>query len=296
MHGLGNRLRALASAMSFAHTTDRELVLIWETDSHIAANFSDLFTDDLIVITDFKPKWPFQGYDQWDKSWLSFDFFNYMEMEGNGATKGQHIADRPDKHLYFKSAYIMEADSQLTNWEKDNQMLKSLTPVPEVSHMVAEQDGNGLRDMIGVHIRDRTLDRDIKNVNFDSEYGDAASREMEYWREKSSYKTFIDEMRRLIERDPSSKFYVATDTMDVVPKLEAEFPGKVFATRRDCDGRDGRCARFALVDVLCLAKTKELLGSNWSSFTEAASRFGGKAPRLAGKDFGVDLPLNNTSV
>lgn len=288
MHGLGNRLRALASTMAYANNTDRELVVIWEIDAHNAANFSDLFTDDLVVVSNFRPKWPFKGYDKYDKSWLSFDFFNYMEMEGDGAVKGQRIEDKPDKHLYFKSAYIMDADERLTNWEKDNKMLRTLVPVQEVRDMLAQQEKNGLSNMVGVHIRDRTLDRDIKNVNFGREYGDAASREMEYWRRKSSYHTFMMEMQRMMSENALTRFYVATDTVEVMPKLEAQFPGKIISTRRDCDGRDGRCARFALVDILCLAKTKQLLGSNWSSFTEVASRFGGLTPRLAGEDFGRD--------
>lgn len=288
MHGLGNRLRALGSAMSFANQTDRELVIIWETDAHIAANFTDLFSDNLVVVTHFKPTWPFLGYDKWDKAWLSFEFFNYMEMEGQGAIKGQQIVDKPDKHFYFKSAYVMEADAQLTNWDKDNDMLRSLTPVSEVTELIKQHENKGLERMVGIHIRDRTLDRDIKNVNFGTEYGNAASKEMEYWRRKSSYKTFMVEMHEMLKIDPSLRFYVATDTMDVIPKLETEFPGKIISTSRNCDGRDGHCVRFALVDIICLSRTKELIGSNWSSFTEAASRMGGKKPRLAGQDFAVD--------
>lgn len=288
MHGLGNRLRALGSAMAYANNTDRVLVLIWETDAHISADFSDLFSDDMVVISHFKPTWPFTGYEKWDSSWSKFVYFNYMEMEGNGAVKGQQIVDSPDKHVYFKSAYVMEANSELTGWDKDNAMLRTLTPVAQVRDMISIHERKGLSDMVGIHIRDRTLDRDIKNVNFGSEYGNAASREMEYWREKSSYRTFIGEMHHILSGDSSVKFYVASDTVGVLGKLEQEFPGRIVSTSRDCDGRDGRCVRYALVDIICLARTKELVGSNWSSFTEAASRLGGKAPRLAGKDFAVD--------
>ncbi|KAI0560665.1 Glycosyltransferase 2 [Gracilaria domingensis] len=183
MHGLGNRLRALGSAMSFANATDRELVLIWETDAHIAASFSDLFEhDDIVVMTRFQPKWPFKGYEDYDKSWRMLDKYNYMEMEGNGAVKGQFIVDRPEQHMYFKSAYIMEADSRLTDWNKDNDMLRSLRPVKEVRDLVEQFESRGLDSMVGIHIRDRTLDRDIKDVKFDAEYGSAASKEMEHWR------------------------------------------------------------------------------------------------------------------
>ncbi|PXF42803.1 hypothetical protein BWQ96_07454 [Gracilariopsis chorda] len=285
MHGLGNRLRALASAMAFANATDRELVLIWEKDAHIAADFDELFEDDMVVMKQFKPKWPFKGYDRYDKSWLSFEMYNYMEMEGQGAVKGQLIADEADKHMYFKSAYVMEADARLTDWESSNRMLRSLRAVKEVREAVEGFEKQGLSSMVGVHIRDRTLDRDISNVKFDAEYGSAASREMEFWRRKSGYRRFVKEMQRVVASDSTARFFVATDTVEVLQRLQEQFGRKVVWMRRDCDGRDGRCVRFALVDMMCLARSRELWGSNWSSFTEAASRLGGKKARLAGVDF-----------
>jgi hypothetical protein len=137
-----------------------------------------------------------------------------------------------------------------------------------------------------MHIRDRTLARDIKNVNFTTEYGDKASDTMDYWRRQSSHTKFAAEMARLVTADPSAKFYVASDTREVTDDLARQFPGRILSTPRDCDGRDGHCVRFALVDMLSLAKTRKLYGSNWSSFTEAAQRFGAPKALLAGQDFG----------
>ncbi len=288
MHGLGNRLRALGSAMSFAKNTGRELVVIWETDRHISSNFTDLFVNDMVVLPRMKLHWPFTNSWKWDKSWLSFEFINYMEMDGEGAVKDKFIVDKPDKHIYFKSAYVMNADKKLTNWESDNANLKFLKPIPYVAEKVAALEKQGLSSMVGVHIRDRTLGRDIKEVNFKSEYGEKASRTMEYWRRKSSHLTFIPEMRRLLQKEPDLRFYVATDTFAVLSRLRKEFPGKILSTERDCDGRDSVCIRYALIDILALAKTKKILGSNWSSFTEAAERFGEKQALLAGKHFAVD--------
>lgn len=295
MHGLGNRLRALGSAMSYAHATDRELVVIWETDAHISAKFTDLFSSDLVVLPKMKVQWPFQGVEKWDASWNSFKFINYMEMEGHGAKKGAWIVDEPSKHMYFKSAYIMEADAKLTSWDMDNRNLRSLLPVASVADRIVELEKMGLSKMVGVHIRDRTLNRDIKNVNFKSEYGDEASNTMEYWRRKSSHLNFIKEMHRLLKEDPTLKFYVATDTVNVVRRLRDEFGNRVTVTERDCDSRDGFCIRYALIDILALGKTNKLLGSNWSSFTEAAERIGGKKALLAGKDFAVDNVMRTAS-
>jgi hypothetical protein len=44
-YGLGNRLRALASAMSVAAATSRPLLLVWSRDAHCNCSFADLFED-----------------------------------------------------------------------------------------------------------------------------------------------------------------------------------------------------------------------------------------------------------
>jgi hypothetical protein len=288
MHGLGNRLRAVASAMSFAERTGRVLVIVWETDVHISAEFADLFVDrDLPVMTSWKPTWPFAGNEKWDLAWAKLHAINYLEMEGRGAVKDAFVVDRPDMHLYFKSSSVMNTARGLAGWDRENAMLRTLTPVPEVLAMVRDHVvRSGLTRRIGMHIRDRTLARDIKNVNFTTEYGDKASDTMDYWRRQSSHTKFAAEMARLVTADPSAKFYVASDTREVTDDLARQFPGRILSTPRDCDGRDGHCVRFALVDMLSLAKTRKLYGSNWSSFTEAAQRFGAPKALLAGQDFG----------
>jgi len=292
MHGLGNRLRALGSCMSFAKNTHRELLVIWERDSHIQAKYTDLFASPLAVMDSFNPTWPFTGREKYDASWSHFKFFNYMEMEGGGAKKGEWIVDEPSKHFYYKGAYIMEAPDELTSWDADNANLRSLEPVPAIAKRLNElETAHGLSvksQLIGVHIRNRTLDKDIKNVDFVKEYGDSATATMEMWRRKSNYRTFLGEMQRIIaEEDPTAKFYVATDTYDVVAELEKALPGRVVSVPRTCDDRDGECVRMALLDMYCLSRTRSLLGSNWSSFTEAAERLGGIKAKLAGQDFAV---------
>ncbi|CAN8067899.1 unnamed protein product [Agarophyton chilense] len=292
MHGLGNRLRALGSAMAFANGTNREVVVVWESDAHLAANMSQLFeVGHMVVLSQFRPKWPFRGYDKYDKSWGLFDSYNYMEMEGDGAVKGQVVRDRRERHVYFKSAYVMEVGRELshvTNWEADNGMVRSLRPVREVVDVVSGVERqHALSDMIGVHIRDRTLERDIGSVKaLSAEYGAEATATMQSWRQKSSFRTFEREMERIVHRDKHARFFVAADTVAVLERLREHFgASKVVSVSRTCDGRDALCVRFALADLLCLGRTRALLGSNWSSFTEAASRLGGRKPRLAGVDF-----------
>lgn len=290
-HGLGNRLRAYGSAAAYAAATDRELVVVWQADAHIAANWTHLYDDSAhVVLSSFLPKWPdMKGGASWDTAWGGFSFFNYMEMDGGGAVKGQPIPNDPTKSIYFKGAYVMEPTTpELSTWEAANDAIRALTPVPAVTAAVDAHVAAGLKNRVGVHIRCKALAADIADVpDADAEYGITATATMQRWRSAASVNTFAAEMRALVAAAPTTKFYVATDTAAAAVALRADFPGAVDNQRRDCDGRDAACVVHALVDLLCLARTRALLGSNWSSFTEAAVRLGAPEPRLAGTHFGV---------
>jgi len=289
-HGLGNRLRAFGSAAAYAASTGRELVVVWQADAHIAAAWTDLFDGGAhVVLPAFLPKWPdVTGGAAWDAAWGTFAFHNYMEMDGGGAVKGHPIPHEPTKSLYYKGAYVMEpTDGALATWADANAAIRSLTPVPAVAAAVAAHMAAGLPRRVGVHVRAKSLSSDIAGVpDAAAEYGAAATATLQRWRAAASVPTFVAEMRAAAAAAPGTTFYVAADSAAAAAALRAAFPGAVDDERRACDGRDAACVRHALVDLLCLARTRALLGSNWSSFTEAAVRLGAPPPRLGGTDWG----------
>eukprot|EP00184_Porphyridium_aerugineum_P003149 CAMPEP_0184695866 /NCGR_PEP_ID=MMETSP0313-20130426/3358_1 /TAXON_ID=2792 /ORGANISM="Porphyridium aerugineum, Strain SAG 1380-2" /LENGTH=1054 /DNA_ID=CAMNT_0027154393 /DNA_START=262 /DNA_END=3422 /DNA_ORIENTATION=+ len=279
-HGLGNRLRALGSALAFAKATRRGLIIIWEQDSHVQAKMSDLFnTSHLSVMSELKPKWPFTDEAKWDKAWEKIDSYNYMEAEGPGAVKGQQVVDKPGRPIYFRGAYVME--NAKVGWRDENEALKSLPLHPEVEQILAKFNSVSWEDVVSVHIRNRVLSDDIKSVDPGKEYGQQALGTIDSWRQKSNYANFIPKLQKEVEANPKAKFYVAADTVDVYPKLRETFGDRVIDLPRTCDSRELECIRYALADMLLLAKGKYLLGSGWSSFTECAARFGGFKYQLA---------------
>ena len=80
-HGLGNRLRAIASAGAIATHTGRELVIIWQPDDHCDCRYHDLFEIGGAVLD--------QGFHD-DPAITGIDLFNYMEVEP-GSAKDQPI-------------------------------------------------------------------------------------------------------------------------------------------------------------------------------------------------------------
>jgi hypothetical protein len=294
MHGLGNRIRALISAMAFAQSTGRQLVVVWESDEHCRANFVDLFEikageQDIIVIDELPLEWrQFNSAGQHDAIWRDWILYNYMEMDGHGAVKDQTIQDVPQFNIYFKSAYVIVGnDKRLTGWDMANTQLKLLRPAVPVSSLVASTSAfMNLSSAIGVHIRSASLDME-KGIDPIRAYGKDETDVLTFWRSYSDQETFFTEMRKIIHQDSSATFFVASDNVTAVDQARVLFPGHAFALKREsCDSRATACLQIALADMILLSKTRLLLGSPWSSFTEVAQRFGGKKTHIAGIDFG----------
>lgn len=304
MGGLTSRLRALGSCMAFAKSTHRELIVIWLPSLHMGAEFSDLFATKLVVVKTFTPKWPYTWLHKWDPVWGTFDFYNYMEMDGAGAKKGKKVINAPDRNIYYKGAFILDAENRsLTNWKSDNINinLQSLHPTKWVQGRIDALAEQGLgRKAVALHIRDRTMAVDTA----------ADTRTMD----ESRMRSFVGALEKLMRKTPDIRFFVSTDTAAVVKVLENKFGREIIMSVRrnynerdagcdqfvladrlglkkswsamgNCITRDGMRVRYALFDLLALAKCGALYASNNNSFTEVAMLFGAPRAKLAGVVF-----------
>jgi hypothetical protein len=271
-YGLGNRLRALGSALALAEETSRVLVVVWVADIHLECEFDDLFVnDDLIVMRKLSGLiWPPTEIRPYDRALSSIDFYNMMKLDGANGTAPVHDnllvnADpREGRHMYVKTAYVVKSifvprilKFSSPYWARLREMLN---PVVAVAKLISHPDLAGVRDCVGVHIRGRTLENDIAGLNR-SAYGTGASR-TDRWRRRTRVETFAAKMRRFPSR---YRYFVAADTQDAIDTLRAEFGAarilSVQVNAGSCDSRSVDCVRLALADILLLAKAKALLGS-----------------------------------
>lgn len=299
-YGLGNRLRALGSAMAVARVTGRVLVLIWEPDVHLDCRFSDLFVNEYVVIDKLNMNWPPGGTANKDHALRSVDFYNFMRFNG------QHIHNplkelvnpRNGRHVYVKTAYVVRSSftpriiSTTSKYWK--LMREELVPQAEIMMLVNDPSFSNIRNLVGVHIRARTIENDIKGVS--EEFYGKGSRTTDHWRRLTGLKTFEAKIMRLSLK---YKFFVAADTREAIRSLENKFGShRIFSLPRDqdCVTRDVECAKLALADILLLAQVPTLLGSHWSSFTEGAVRLSGRVKvLLAGVHFGRQQSQSSTS-
>ena len=131
-----------------------------------------------------------------------------------------------------------------------------------------------------------------------SEYGVNESQALLEWRARGTWPNFV---ARIAREPADTRFYLAADSEDAYAGLFAAFPGRMLRTPRPCpaercDFRDAASIKLALVDMLNLARTRRILGSFYSSFSEVA-RFYGRADwrgkplpgEFAGVHFGVGI-------
>ena len=112
--------------------------------------------------------------------------------------------------------------------------------------------------------------------NFDNTIGIHIRRSDHKEATKRSKTTFfIDKMNEYISNDINVRFFLATDDMETKNKLINEFGSRVITNNITNYNRNQKDAiQSALIDLYCLSKTKQVLGSYHSTFSQMAATIG----------------------
>lgn len=288
MHGLGNRLRALAGALAFARNTNRILLLIWTRDAHCRALFTDLFVQPshMIVLNTVAglPRSHVMS-TRWSQ-WIIRDELMGQRLPLN-VNNVQH------QHVYIRSAYaLVTVPANVASWTDANRALRQLQPIASVQaklHAVRVRAGIS----IGIHVRHASMHDDVKGVTASREYGAVEADVIAAWRAVANPRAFADEISHILKGN-RTKFrggvLVATDGATTRLEMRNSLSTTVGTwgvvdDKKMCYGREMECVQLALVELLVLAECPVVLGSMWSSFSEAVTRLSGRRVRLAGVDF-----------
>ncbi|WP_288930048.1 galactosyltransferase-related protein [uncultured Maritimibacter sp.] len=272
-HGLGNRLRAMASAATIADATGRELVVVWHPDHHCEARLTDLFDYDGAVIED-------SFID--DATRLGAHVYNYMEIE-EGAEKNVPVDLKWSGDIYARSAFVLNCE--VANWEAENAFLRAMTPAAHVRDLVA---GVRAPNDVSVHVR---MVGGAKDAHLSYESGEEWNAESQatigFWRKKSHFSAFLKRVEALRAEGEADRIFVAADSPEAYRAFTDTFGEKVAYLHRDLYDRSPDQLAYALADAILLGRAPRLLGSTWSSFTELALRLAPARPvqEMSGKDF-----------
>jgi hypothetical protein len=272
-HGLGNRLRALASASCIAQAMDKELVLVWQPDHHCQARIQDLFNYQGVVEEESFVE---------DASSICQKVYNYMPSEAPGG-KDQEIDLSLQGSIYLRSAFVL--NSKAADLAKENQIIQSLEPTPFVQGLVAAVRHP---NSISAHIR-MAGGKNYEHLPYERvENWTPKDHELiAHWREKSQPSRFEVYIDYLIARGEADTIFLAADLVDTYEIFKRKYGHRIVYLPRQINDRSVLQLQYALADAILLSKASIFLGSSWSSFSELATRLA--KPGLKTKMSGIDF-------
>ncbi len=251
--GLANRMRAIASGIALCNEHDFNLKeIIWPINSDLYCPFDKLFEP-----------------------------IDNIQVKSISNIKNIFLYDEPRKKNFFLSRLfqtdrycgkILELHSNI--YEYINSLNNTKKPLliqsggifydftPEVyknifiprKELINEAKQRIQSNTIGLHIR-----RTDNLVSI----------------EQSPTDSFIQAINEEIKRDNTATFYLATDDDDVKQQLSSLFGNKrIIFSKLTASRKTEQGIKEAAIELLCLSMCKKILGSYWSSFSEAAALIG----------------------
>lgn len=279
--GLCNRMGALNYAYLFAKKYDCKLVVLWKDNFEAACKFEDVFEKidgdiEIRNITYFK-KTPRELLNSgrivsflirgiWHSILdMYFKYFLKREIEliyedATHTRKEAHELNEMTMKEWFESdsKWCTLSSYQCADLEHDYSILKFHrdfeTAVDKLYKAYFKDALFEKENVVGVHVRRGDHDYAIKN---------------------NPLENFKAKMELELQSNPKTVFYLASDGADVIEYMNKEFPGKIIynkgaaLTRKSKSGMEN-----AIIDLLALSKTRSIIGSFGSTFSDMASYIG----------------------
>jgi hypothetical protein len=297
-NGLGNRLRALASAAVLAEKSNRILCVVWKKDMHFDAFFSDLFDESDILVSDsniFNKKITCieqcKPHPQpYPNATCEMPPVQQRLQTIGEIIKNIDLYNCADDICIESSCTIIHP---LTSWSLERTWLKTkLIPKLHIQHTISMLSTQyDIKNCIGIHIR---MGQTSKHHNYEKYFNWDINSQISILKNRklSHYQFFMGEIEKIWKHDPTQKFFLCADNELIYNKFISKYPemldqntSRILHYEKNSFDRSVNQLIGAVIDVYLLSKTKYVLGSLWSSFTELSLRFGCPYVRYSGKDF-----------
>lgn len=254
--GLGNRLRAIVSAVQLSEATGTALRIVWFKDWGMGAEWREIFK-------------PMKHYALREASLLDSLVYDRPRKRNFFVPKlfqnllfEQRIDEYDVTPLKRKNfdfcAWAKGRNSYMSCYQDfggvDNSLYSDLfSPTDEIEQRIArnlEQLGDA---PIGIHVR-RTDNR-------------AAI-------ERSPISLFFDAMDSIVRDNPAQRFYLATDDEETKNEMLKRYGDALLMSSSKAERGTTEGIKDAVVEMFTLARCREIYGTADSSFSVIASRIG----------------------
>lgn len=243
--GLANRMRAIASGITYARATCCPLMVVWCCNWEIKARFSDIFEMPPELRGRIFYVSPARYAVHYEIPRLRNCYVTRLTCRRFTQTVNDTLPTLPHGALLraCNAFYPFEAD-----------LYRSLfRPLPHLRKRIDAIVAQLGQHSVGVHIRRTDNAESIK------------------W---STDTLFEEAMAQCLDEQPDTRFYLATDSEDVKRRFAARFGNHVLFNPAPARRNTLRGIEDAVVELFVLASTQRILGSHYSSFSEAASLLG----------------------
>lgn len=267
--GLANRMRALASGISLARELDCDFRVIWYRNWELNANMEDIFelSDELkerviypdsftystiysvprkrnLYITALTSRLFFGGVFRDDMKdllpLLTGDYAIVKSMAKDSLNKGRDFLMQGGIIMYPYSTELYRSI-----FKPSQQILQ------KVNKVMSSIGGQS----IGIHIR--------RSDNIESI-------------QHSPDELFIQEMDSALRSNPDVSFYLATDDELTKARFSERYGKRLFFSHCKAERGNPEGIINAAVEMYVLSRTDQIIGSHYSSFSEAAASLGDK--------------------
>jgi len=247
--GLSNRIKCLISSMKIANKTERSLILYWPKDESCNCNLSDLFENKIKEISkeELRKVIKEKGYELYQNN-LNKNKRDFILVDSSRFEE----FSLEDIQLRFEETPI-EVRKEILNYLGKLKIKKEI--LTKVNYFIKKEFS---KNVVGVHIRRGDF------VNLKTGIGAISPDE-----------SFIEEMKKEIEKNKNVKFFLATEDKETETKFRNIFGNKIIIYSKKTENReDEGSVEEALIEMLILSRTNKILGSYGSTFTEMAWFFG----------------------
>ena len=249
--GLCNRIRVIDAALAFAKKLNKPLRILWYNNQFLNCPFNRLFyiPEDIAEfkqIDYFSPLAPLRY--KLSRYVYPFIYSGYI----NRRTSNRLLAEKSDYMQYQNMPSLKITTCH--RFHVGELGYKYFKPVAAIDDMV---------DACTRHFRTHTVGIHIRRTDHVSSIATSKSND------------FVRSMRQCIHEQPDCQFFLATDSFEEERRLIEMFPERIIChQKRSLERNCPEAIEDALVDLMCLAKTKRIIGSFASSFSETAAEIG----------------------
>lgn len=247
-------MRAIDSALQLARNNNRKLKIIWEMSSELNCPFSDLFDkpNDFEIyqysLNSFRRRIRDHSGKLLRKVGIKIPFgydlylFNddILALKRKGADLNKLISSTKSVYIHTVHHFF---DSDFKDFKPEAKLLQIINSFVK---------GYG-EYTVGVHVRRKDNQMSIRY---------------------SPLEGFIRQMKEEVDHTPEVTFFLATDSSDVENELREVFKERIITRTKELDRNTAHGISDALIDLYCLANTRKIIGSYYSSFSETAAQIG----------------------